>query len=96
MDTIETRSHRGIMLLLVPLMLVLFISTLDQTMATGALNFAKTLGGAFGAAVFGAILTGHLGAGAMAAFQAVFFWTVPFIGAGTAAGAGDAGAAVVR
>jgi EmrB/QacA subfamily drug resistance transporter len=48
--------------------------------ATGALNFAKTLGGAFGAAVFGAILTGHLGGGAMAAFQAVFFWTVPFMG----------------
>ena len=52
----------------------------DLGVATGALNFAKTLGGAFGAVVFGAILTGHLGAGAMAAFQAVFWWTVPFMG----------------
>ncbi|MFC0554332.1 MDR family MFS transporter [Planotetraspora thailandica] len=53
--------------------------------ATGALNFFKSLGGAFGAAVFGAILTARLGAGGadaahvVAAFQTVFFWTVPFM-----------------
>jgi EmrB/QacA subfamily drug resistance transporter len=51
--------------------------------ATGALNFFKTIGGAFGAAVFGAILTAELPATApttsqfMHGFQAVFLWTVP-------------------
>ncbi|ACU74144.1 major facilitator superfamily MFS_1 [Catenulispora acidiphila DSM 44928] len=52
--------------------------------ATGALNFFKSIGGAFGAALFGAILTGGLrdavGEGASAhAFQTVFAWTVPFM-----------------
>jgi hypothetical protein len=52
--------------------------------ATGALNFFKSIGGAFGAALFGAILTNGLkhaggGAGAAHAFQTVFAWTVPFM-----------------
>lgn len=33
----ETLSHRAIMLLLVPLMLVLFIATLDQTIVVTAI-----------------------------------------------------------
>jgi EmrB/QacA subfamily drug resistance transporter len=41
--------------------------------ATGALNFFKTLGGAFGAAIFGAILT------AEHSFAVLFGWTVPFM-----------------
>ncbi|HEY3751914.1 MAG TPA: MFS transporter, partial [Pseudonocardiaceae bacterium] len=45
MDTIEMRSHRGIRLLLVPLMLVLFISTLDQTIvATAIPGIGEALG----------------------------------------------------
>jgi EmrB/QacA subfamily drug resistance transporter len=52
--------------------------------ATGALNFFKTLGGAFGAAIFGAILTAELGAPAGRAdlahsFAVLFGWTVPFM-----------------
>jgi MFS family permease len=53
--------------------------------ATGALNFFKSIGGAFGAALFGAILTAGLGSGTpglprtVDAFQTVFFWTVPFM-----------------
>ncbi len=54
--------------------------------ATGALNFFKTMGGAFGAALFGAILAAALGgrplsggAGDMHAFGTVFAWTVPFM-----------------
>jgi MFS family permease len=53
--------------------------------ATGALNFFKSIGGAFGAALFGAILTARLGSGTpglpktVHAFQTVFFWTVPFM-----------------
>jgi EmrB/QacA subfamily drug resistance transporter len=52
--------------------------------ATGALNFFKTLGGAFGAAIFGAILTAELagpaGSGHPAhAFTVLFGWTVPFM-----------------
>jgi EmrB/QacA subfamily drug resistance transporter len=56
--------------------------------ATGALNFFKTLGGAFGAAIFGAILTAGLtgtvpGPGGAAhpahAFAVLFGWTVPFM-----------------
>jgi MFS family permease len=55
--------------------------------ATGALNFFKTIGGAFGAAIFSAILTASLaGTGRSAqdlihGFQQVFFWTVPFMAA---------------
>jgi len=50
--------------------------------ATGALNFFKTLGGAFGAAIFGAILTAQLKgtrgtANTVAAYHTVFFWCVP-------------------
>jgi EmrB/QacA subfamily drug resistance transporter len=41
--------------------------------ATGALNFFKSIGGAFGAALFGAILAGRDD------FHAVFGWTVPFM-----------------
>jgi EmrB/QacA subfamily drug resistance transporter len=41
--------------------------------ATGALNFFKSIGGAFGAALFGAILAGGDD------FHAVFGWTVPFM-----------------
>jgi len=48
--------------------------------ATGALNFFKSIGGAFGAALFGAILTHALSAGSTAAaYQSVFRWTVPFM-----------------
>ncbi len=53
--------------------------------ATGALNFFKTMGGAFGAALFGAILAGQLHGRALTTpgylhgFQTVFFWTVPFM-----------------
>ena len=54
--------------------------------ATGALNFFKTMGGAFGAALFGAILAAALGgrplaggAADMHAFGTVFAWTVPFM-----------------
>jgi EmrB/QacA subfamily drug resistance transporter len=53
--------------------------------ATGALNFFKTMGGAFGAALSGAILAARLAghpastASYLHGFQAVFFWTVPFM-----------------
>jgi EmrB/QacA subfamily drug resistance transporter len=48
--------------------------------ATGALNFFKSIGGACGAALFGAILAHSLAAGhTAAAYQAVFAWTVPFM-----------------
>lgn len=53
--------------------------------ATGVLNFFRSLGSIFGAALFGAILTGALGssrpglAQSVAAYQAVFFWTVPLM-----------------
>jgi len=53
--------------------------------ATGALNFFKTIGGAFGAAIFGAILTASLSGTDSTAhdlvhgFQTVFLWTVPFM-----------------
>jgi EmrB/QacA subfamily drug resistance transporter len=51
--------------------------------ATGALNFFKSVGGAFGAALFGAILAHALTAGvSAAAYQAVFLWTVPFMAVG--------------
>ncbi len=45
--------------------------------ATGALNFFKTVGGAFGAALFGAILAAH--GTSVHGFQTVFLWTVPFM-----------------
>lgn len=59
----------------------------DIGVATGALNFFKTLGGAAGTAVFGAILAAayvrlpdarpdH----AIHAFQRVFLWTLPLMG----------------
>ncbi len=52
--------------------------------ATGALNFFKSIGGALGAAVFGAILAAALPAtpttaGYVPAFAAVFRWSVPFM-----------------
>ena len=52
--------------------------------ATGALNFFKSFGGALGAAVFGAILAAALPALPTTAryvsgFAAVFRWTVPFM-----------------
>src|SRR6201992_1080808 len=52
--------------------------------ATGALNFFKTLGGAFGCAIFGAILTAELSATAgppplAHSFAVLFGWTVPFM-----------------
>jgi EmrB/QacA subfamily drug resistance transporter len=48
--------------------------------ATGALNFFKSVGGACGAALFGALLTHGLTAGhAVSAYQAVFAWTIPFM-----------------
>jgi MFS family permease len=45
----------------------------DLGSATGALNFFKSVGGAVGAALFGAIL-------AHGSYHAVFGWTVPFMG----------------
>jgi MFS family permease len=53
--------------------------------ATGTLNFAKTLGGAFGAAIFGAVLTAQLGgahtvAAIAGGYGTVFFWGVPAMG----------------
>jgi len=57
----------------------------DLGVATGTLNFFKSVGGALGAALFGAILDAALGDGspsaatAVHAFQTVFLWTVPFM-----------------
>lgn len=52
----------------------------DLGTATGVLNFFKTLGGAFGAAAFGVVLTNdmvkHL-TNPIHAFQTVFIWTMP-------------------
>jgi hypothetical protein len=52
--------------------------------ATGALNFFKTLGGAFGTAIFGAIISAGLSSPARHsnpahAFTVLFGWTVPFM-----------------
>jgi len=60
----------------------------DLGVATGALNFFKTLGGAVGSTVFGAVLAAayirlpdakpeH----AIHAFQSVFLWSLPLMGA---------------
>ncbi|MEV4435991.1 MDR family MFS transporter [Streptomyces sp. NPDC049585] len=57
----------------------------DVGTATAVLNFCRTLGGAFGTALFGAILAAGLPspqpgpAQAAAAFHTVFGWTVPFM-----------------
>jgi len=57
----------------------------DLGVATGTLNFFKSLGGAFGAALFGAVLTARLGGGIPEAaryassFHTVFLLTVPFM-----------------
>ncbi len=52
----------------------------DLGTATGALNFFKSVGGAFGAALFGAVLAHALSAGStVAAYHSVFLWTVPFM-----------------
>ena len=51
----------------------------DLGAATGALNFFKSVGGALGAALFGAILAHALPGGPVAAYHAVFGWTVPFM-----------------
>ena len=53
--------------------------------ATGTLNFSKTLGGAFGAAIFGAVLTAQLGGARTVAaiaggYGTVFLWCVPAMG----------------
>jgi EmrB/QacA subfamily drug resistance transporter len=58
----------------------------DLGVATGTLNFFKSIGGALGAAVFGAILAAQLGARPDAAttvhaFQMVFLVSVPFMAA---------------
>ncbi|HUC26021.1 MAG TPA: MFS transporter [Streptosporangiaceae bacterium] len=46
--------------------------------ATGALNFFKSVGGAFGAAIFGAILAHGLASGHnVHAYREVFAWTIP-------------------
>jgi hypothetical protein len=55
--------------------------------ATGALNFFKTIGGAFGVALFGASRTArldgtsHSGDDLTHGFQTIFFWTIPFMAA---------------
>ncbi|MEU7131909.1 MDR family MFS transporter [Streptomyces sp. NPDC046261] len=57
----------------------------DLGVATGVLNFFRTLGGAFGAALFGAILAAGLHARPSdpahnaEAFRTVFAWTTPFM-----------------
>ncbi|MFI9237467.1 MDR family MFS transporter [Streptomyces sp. NPDC053079] len=57
----------------------------DVGAATAVLNFCRTLGGAFGTALFGAILAAGLhsprpgAAESTAAFHAVFGWTVPLM-----------------
>jgi EmrB/QacA subfamily drug resistance transporter len=58
----------------------------DLGVATGALNFSKTLGGAIGSAVFGAILFAGFHresapsvATYVLAYHKVFLWTVPFM-----------------
>lgn len=53
----------------------------DLGVATGTLNFFKSLGGALGAALFGAILNAGLshGGSPLHAFHQVFWWTVPFM-----------------
>ena len=52
----------------------------DLGTATSGVTFFRSIGGAFGAALFGAILTRGLAAGYPAhAFQLVFWWTVPFM-----------------
>lgn len=58
----------------------------DLGVATGALNFFKSLGGATGAAVFGAILTAAMPATTMSnpvaslmAFHAVYAWALPLM-----------------
>jgi len=57
----------------------------DLGVATGTLNFFKSIGGAFGAALFGAILNARLGSGIptvekyASAFHTVFLLTVPFM-----------------
>jgi EmrB/QacA subfamily drug resistance transporter len=55
----------------------------DLGAATGALNFFKSVGGAFGAALFGAILAhaaaGSSAGGGAAAYHAVFGAAVPFM-----------------
>ncbi|MET9250332.1 MDR family MFS transporter [Nonomuraea sp. NPDC003709] len=53
----------------------------DLGVATGTLNFFKSLGGAFGAALFGTILTHAMGHAARPAdaFHTVFLWTLPFM-----------------
>ena len=58
------------------------VDTRDLGVATGALNFFKTIGGAFGAAIFGAILTAqligaHTSAAIVSGYNTVFFWCVP-------------------
>jgi EmrB/QacA subfamily drug resistance transporter len=51
----------------------------DLGAATGALNFFKSVGGALGAALFGAILAHALPGGAVAAYHVVFAAAVPFM-----------------
>jgi EmrB/QacA subfamily drug resistance transporter len=53
----------------------------DLGAATGTLNFFKSIGGAFGAALFGTVLTAglHVAAPSAAAFHRVFLLTVPFM-----------------
>jgi EmrB/QacA subfamily drug resistance transporter len=46
--------------------------------ATGALNFFKSIGGALGAALFGAILASGID-GTAQSFDTVFLWTIPFM-----------------
>jgi hypothetical protein len=64
---------------------VLVVTGAGLGVATGALNFFKTMGGAFGAALFGAILAAQLDGrppgtpGYRHGFQTVFLWTVPFM-----------------
>jgi hypothetical protein len=52
------------------------LSLANQT--TGALNFFKSVGGAFGAAIFGAILAHELASRhSVHAYREVFAWTIP-------------------
>ncbi|APX71331.1 MFS transporter [Companilactobacillus allii] len=59
------------------------VAVQDLGTATGTLNFFKTLGGAFGSAIFGVILTAQLAKPTLSqlqAFQTVFGWGIPLAG----------------
>ncbi|HEX3957682.1 MAG TPA: hypothetical protein VHZ03_13785 [Trebonia sp.] len=80
------QAGSGILRLLLPLMLVLFISNLDSTIVATAIpaigrSLRDTSGGPWIAtALFGTILAHALGGGnTLHAYRVVFSWTIPFM-----------------